>query len=168
MALGSARAPVTVVEYASVGCPHCAHWAEEVFPQFKKRYVDTGKVRFVLREMLTGDVALASAGFVTARCAGPAKYFQVVDAVFRAQGEVERQGAAYDVLAGIARDAGLTDAQIKACIADQKAIEAVNARSDRAAAAGINSTPTFVVNGKTLDGVPTFGDLAAAIAAAKR
>src|SRR5665213_1004091 len=85
MALGSLRAPVTVIEYASVGCPHCAVWARTVFPAFKKKYINTGKVRFVFREMLTGDPALAAAGFLVARCAAPAKYFQVVDAIFADQ-----------------------------------------------------------------------------------
>src|SRR6185503_7987265 len=79
MARGNPKAKVTVVEYASVGCPHCGNWARNVWPEFRARYVDTGKVRFVLREAITGDAELATAGFLTARCAGPAKYFQVVD-----------------------------------------------------------------------------------------
>ncbi|HZZ37447.1 MAG TPA: DsbA family protein [Caulobacteraceae bacterium] len=165
MAMGKATAPVTVVEYASVGCPHCAHWAIEVFPTFKKTYIDTGKVRFVLREMLTGNVALAQGGFLVARCAGPAKYFQVVDAVFRAQDAVERAGEAYDVLLGIAKNAGLDKARFDACLADEAATKALEARSDRAADAGVNSTPTFFVNGQRVDD-HSLEALAAAIAKA--
>jgi protein-disulfide isomerase len=168
MSLGSRRAAVTVVEYASVGCPHCARWAKEVFPAFKTRFVDTGKVRYVLRETLFGDDTLATAGFLTARCAGPAKYFQVVDAVYRSQEEVARQGNAYIVLLGVAKNAGLTQAQFDACLNDQAAIKALNARSDAAVAAGVHETPSFYVNGKKLVGYQSLDDLSAAIAAARR
>jgi protein-disulfide isomerase len=157
-----------VVEYASVGCPHCAKWAEEVFPAFKAKFVDTGKARYVLRETLFGDDTLATAGFLTARCAGPAKYFQVVDGVYRAQPEVQRQGNAYIVLLAVAKDAGMTQAQFDACLNDQAAIKALNARSDAAVASGVNQTPTFYVNGKQLIGYQTLDDLSAAIAAAGR
>jgi len=83
--LGSPKAKVQVVEYASLSCPHCAKFNEEVFPAFKAKYVDTGQVRYTLREMLTPPAEVAAAGFLLARCAGPAKYFGVVDAVFRSQ-----------------------------------------------------------------------------------
>jgi protein-disulfide isomerase len=166
MVMGNPKAPVTVVEYASVGCPHCAAWAREVFPAFKARFVDTGKVRFVLREMLTGNVALAQAGFLTARCAGPDKYFQVVEAVYRGQGDVARQGAAYGVLLAIARNAGLTQERFDACLGDEAATAALQARSDRAAAGGVKSTPAFFVNGVPLGSDPDIDTLAAAIAKA--
>src|SRR5260370_34178229 len=70
MSLGSPNAKVTVIEYASLGCPICAKWNNEVFPDFKAKYVDTGKVHYVLREFLTGDAPIAAAGFLLARCAG--------------------------------------------------------------------------------------------------
>ena len=85
MDLGSKDAKITVVEYASVGCPICAKWQKEVYPAFKAKYVDTGKVRYVFREMLVGgneEVTVASAGFLVARCAGRDKYFAVNDAIF--------------------------------------------------------------------------------------
>lgn len=166
MSLGAANAPVTVVEYASLGCPHCAFWAAEQFPRFKARYIDTGRVRYELREVLTGDPNLAAAGFLTARCAGPAKYFQVVDAVYKAQTEVDRQRNAYIVLLGIAKDAGLDQARFDACLADPAGNEALNARVARARAAGVTGTPTFEVNGRRLDGIPTAEELGAAIALA--
>ena len=90
MAMGSPTAKVTMIEYASVSCPHCAKWNNEVFPAFKAKYVDTGKVRYIAREALTGDPAIAAAGFLTARCAGKDKYFQVVDAIYRGQEEMVR------------------------------------------------------------------------------
>src|SRR4051812_10112335 len=85
MSLGSPKAKVRVVEYASLSCPHCARFNDEVFPAFKAKYVDTGKVRYTLREMLPPPAEVAAAGFLLARCAGPGKYFKVVDEVFRSQ-----------------------------------------------------------------------------------
>ena len=93
MVLGSPSAHVTVTEYASLGCPHCAKWARTVYPAFKAKYVDTGRVRFEFHELLTGNAAMAAAGFLTARCAGKDHYFQVVDAVFLKQNELAGQGA---------------------------------------------------------------------------
>lgn len=166
MALGPAKAKVTVVEYASVGCPHCAAWAAEVFPQFKKTYIDTGKVRFVYREMITGNPTLAGAGFLMARCAGPAKYFQVVDGVYRAQAEILQAGDAYAPLVRVAKEAGMTEDQFNACLKDQAQIDALQAREKRAEDDGVTGTPTFIVNGKKLDGETTFEALGAAVAQA--
>jgi protein-disulfide isomerase len=166
MSLGNAKAKVTVVEYASVGCPHCAAWATEVYPDFKKTYIDTGKVRFVYREMLTGNPTLAGAGFLTARCAGPAKYFQVVDGVYRAQAEIAQAGDAYTPLVRIAKEAGLTEEQFNACLQDKAQIDALQAREKRAEEDGVNGTPTFLINGKKIDGELTLAAMAAAIAKA--
>jgi len=163
MVLGNPSAPVTVIEYASVGCPHCAAWAHEVFPAFKAKYIDTGKVRFVLREMLTGNGALAAAGFLLARCAGPANYFRVVDEVYAAQEKMEEQGANGPLLA-IAKGVGLTEVQFKACESDASALAALQARSDRAAL----GTPTFVIGGRLIENEQSLADLDAAIAAARR
>src|SRR5258707_14791544 len=85
MSIGSAKAKIQVIEYASVGCPHCAHFNETVFAPFKAKWVDTGKARYTLKEMLTPPEQVAAAGFLLARCAGTAKYFKVVDEVFRSQ-----------------------------------------------------------------------------------
>src|SRR5262249_49739859 len=137
--LGSARAPVTVIEYASLGCPHCAAWAIEVFPKFRARYIDTGKVRFGIREMLTGNPTLAAAGFLLARCAGPARYFQVVDAVFHGQEAMFESGGAHDPLLKIAKDAGLSEERFDACLKDEAAIQALDAREKRAEADGVDS-----------------------------
>jgi protein-disulfide isomerase len=163
MSLGNPKAKVTVVEYASVGCPHCAAWGTEVWPQFKKTYVDTGKVRFVYREMITGNPTLAGAGFLLARCAGPTKYFQVVDGVYRAQDDIMKTGDAYAPLVKIAKDAGLSEDQFNACLHDDAQIKALQARAKRAEEDGINATPTFVVNGKHLEGETTFAALGQAI-----
>lgn len=152
MSLGDAKAPVTVVEYASLACPICAAWNNEVFAQFKAKYIDTGKVHYVAREALVHDPALAAAGFLTARCAGRDKYFKVVDAVYHAQAEMEQGGQPEAVLERIAKDNGLSEDQFKSCIKDPTALAAVNARWDRYVKDdNINATPTFVINGKVYD-----------------
>ena len=165
MSLGDRNAPVTVVEYASVGCPHCARWNNEVFAPFKAKFVDTGRARFVVREMLTGEPDLAAAGFLVARCAGPAKYFDVIEAEYRRQGLIlDGEANAGAVLAEIARSAGLTDAQFDACLDDANALKALNARAERHAREdGVDSTPTFFVGGQRIEGYATLDQLAAAM-----
>ncbi|MGH6986818.1 MAG: DsbA family protein [Caulobacteraceae bacterium] len=169
MTLGRARAPVTVIEYASAGCPHCAAWATNVFPEFEKRYISTGRVRFVLREEITGSAPLATAGFLTARCAGPGKYFQVLDEIFAAQPKIFQAGNAYDPLLAIAKGAGLSESAFMACLKDNAAFQALLARSNRHVKDdGIESTPTFVIGDQKLVGDQTLAELGEAIARARR
>jgi len=169
MSMGSPSARVTMVEYASVACIHCAKFNNEVFPTFKAKYIDTGKVHYIAREALTGDPAIAAAGFLTARCAGKDKYFQVTDAIYHGLEEMERGGQPHTVLLNIARSAGLTDAQFDACIKDEKALNAFNTRAERNMKDNnINGTPTFVINGKVYDkGEMTMQQLDAAVAEAQ-
>ena len=151
MSMGNPTAPVTVIEYASVSCPHCADWNNNVFPEFKAKYVDTGKVRYIAREALTSDPAIAAAGFLTARCAGKDKYFQVTEAIYRSQAQMY-SGLPHDILLNIARSAGLTDAQFEACIKDEAAQKAINDRWQHYMSDDhINATPTFIINGKRYD-----------------
>jgi protein-disulfide isomerase len=168
MTMGDPKAKVTMVEYASVACPHCGRWNSDVFPAFKTQYVDTGRVYYIAREALTGDPAIAAAGFLTARCAGKDKYFQVVDAIYHAQQQLEQSGQPHAILLAIARSAGLTDARFEACITNEKAIEALDARWDRYMKVdGIKATPTFVINGKVYDkGEMSLAQLDAAVAEA--
>ena len=169
MAMGSETAKVTMIEYASVACPHCARFQTEVFPAFKTKYIDTGQVRYIAREALTGDPAIAAAGFLMARCAGKDKYFQVVDAVYHAQTELFTTGEPHAVLLGIARSAGMSDTQFDNCIKDETALNALNARWDRYVKDDkITGTPTFVINGKVYDkGEMTMAQLDDAITEAK-
>ena len=170
MALGNAKAKVTVIEYASVGCPHCADWDQKVFPAFKAKYVDRGKVRFVVREMTTGDAAVAAAGFMLARCAGSAKYFDVVDQIYRRQAAMFEQGQSRGaVLEDIAKSEGLTEDAFKDCIDTQANLDALNARVARHVDEDkVTSTPTFFVNGKPLGDNDRLADLDKAIAAASK
>jgi len=168
MSMGNPNARVTMVEYASVACPHCARWNSEVFPAFKAKYIDTGKVRYVLREALTGDPSIAAAGFLTARCAGKTKYFSVVDDIYNAQDQMEQTGQPHQILLNIARSAGLTEPQFEACITNDKALEALNARWESYVKQGITGTPTFVINGAVYDkGEMPLPQLDAAIAQAQ-
>jgi protein-disulfide isomerase len=165
--LGDPRAPVTVIEYASVGCPHCADWANDVFPLLRKKYIDTGQVRFELHEMLTGSPNLAAAGFLLARCAAPDKYFQVVDDIYAQQGDIVRGGV--DVLAKVGEHAGVDREHFDACLRDSAALEALNARTlADAQAHGVSGTPTFFIGTERLDGEQPLEALEAAIARARR
>jgi protein-disulfide isomerase len=169
MSLGSPRAPVTVIEYASLGCSHCATWSREVFPAFKARFVVTGKVRFVLREMLTGDPDVAAAGFLTARCAGAAHYFQVVEGLFAAEPQMAADGDDLPSLLKVAGAAGLTKAQVSACLSDHAALADLEKRVDAHVQADhVNGTPMFDVNGTRLEGEQSLAALTAAIKAAHR
>jgi len=165
MSLGDPKAKVTVIEYASVTCPHCARFNEEVFPAFKAKYIDTGKVRYVFREFLTPPQQVAAAGFLLARCAGKDKYFNVIDAIMRSQQEMFTSGDVRGVLLRIGRSAGLTDEKSLACIGDEKALKALNDRFETAINKDkIDGTPSFVINGKKLEsGEKTLAQLDAEI-----
>ncbi len=167
MTLGDPKAPVTVIEYASLGCSHCGVWARDVFPQFKKRFIETGRVRFVLREMLNGDPAVAAAGFLTARCAPKDKYFQVVDDLFDAQPRMEREGDDMPALLDVAARAGLTRAQVAACLSDHAALAALQARVETNASQNhVDGTPEFDVAGRRFTGETSLAVLSSAIDAA--
>jgi len=153
MTLGSPDAKVTVREYASTTCPHCARFNEDVFPAFKAKYIDTGKVRYEFHEYLTPPAQVAAAGFLLARCAGQDKYFSVVDALFHSQNEMFTTGDVRGVLFRVGRSAGMTDEQITTCIQDEKALEALNKRVTKAVQDDkVTGTPDFWVNGKSLAG----------------
>ena len=164
MSIGRADAPVTLIEYASVTCGHCAAWNEEVFPAFKAKYVDTGQVRYVMREMLTPPLPVASAGFLLARCAGKDRYFQVVDALFRGQQQIAQGVPARDMLLGVARSAGMTDEQFNACVTDEKQLEALNDRVEKwTREEAIEGTPTFQIGDTKLVGPRPLAEIEAAL-----
>jgi protein-disulfide isomerase len=170
MTMGKTDAPVHMEEYASTTCSHCGRFALEVFPAFKAKYIDTGKVKYTLHEFLTPPEAIAAAGFLTARCAGPDKYFTVIDALFHSQEEMYRTGDARGTLLKVAQSAGMTEAQFNACVSDEKAATALNDRVQKSIKdANISSTPTFFFNGKKVkEGEMTMEELDAAVAAASK
>ncbi len=156
--LGSDKAPVTVIEYASMTCPHCAHFSTTTFPELQKRYIDTGKVRFIFREFPLD--ALAAAGFMLARCAGKDKFMPIVETLFAKQQDwiVQKPVPA---LMEIAKQFGFTEDSFNKCLANQQVLDAIQAVRDRAATTlGVNSTPTFFINGKKLSGDQSIDALA--------
>lgn len=171
MALGAPEgAKVTVVEYASVTCGVCAAWHEETWPAFKAAYVDTDKIRFVFRELPTGPVNVAVAGFMIARCAGEDKYFDVIGNIMSSQREWQQGVNPRDTLFRIGNGAGLSNQQIETCIKDPGNIQAADARARAAVAAGVEGTPAFFVNGTPVVSMgstsgPTMADLSEAIEA---
>ncbi len=172
MALGNPNAKVTVVEYASVACPFCARFNTEQFPAFKAKYIDTGRIHYIFREMLVGETneqALGEAGFLMARCLPPSKYFDVLDETFRAQPDIYKSGDLRGGLLRIAQANGMTEQQFDDCVGNADAQKAIKARTDQAGKDGVNSTPTFFVNGKkAFEGAPTPNKLDEAIAAASQ
>jgi len=168
MSLGNDKAPVTVIEYASASCSHCAAFNNDVFPAFKAKYIDTGKVRYVLREFLTPPTDVAAAGFIAARCAGRDKYFTVVDTFFHSQQQMYQSGDVGSALIAAAKAGGVDETQLKACLDDKAADAALVARVQTYEKRdNIQSTPTFLIGGQKLEGETTLDKLDAAIAAAK-
>ena len=146
MALGAADgAKVTVVEYASVTCGHCALWQQNTWPAFKAKYVDTNKVRYVFRELPTPPIDAATAGFLVARCAGDDKYFQVVHQLLATQQEMVT-GSPRDWLLRTAQAAGMNEQQFADCVSDRDAVAALDQRIQQAQAQGVTGTPAFFVN----------------------
>src|SRR5258705_7996586 len=152
-ALGAANAPVTIIEYASMTCPHCSHFHETTFPEMKKKYIDTGKVRFIFREFPLDP--LAAAGSMLARCAGGDKYFPLLEALFSQQKDWVVQKPLAPMLA-IAKQAGFTQQTFDECLANQKMLDGIEESRTRAATKfNVNSTPTFFINGKIFRGALT-------------
>ena len=168
--LGDPKAPVKVIEYASVACPVCGRWYREVFSAFKAKYIDTGKVYYTFREMLVGDAteqSMAAAGFLLARCAGRDKYFPIVDAIF--QGQTDIYNDPRGGLLKVAQANGLDEKTFNACVNDTAALQALNNRvQNYVTVAHVDATPTFVINGAAMEpGYHSLAELDAAIAASR-
>jgi protein-disulfide isomerase len=150
--IGSADAPTTIVEYASMTCPHCAQFQTEVFPKLKAQYIDTGKVKYMLREFPLDN--LAAAAFMLARCSGEDRYYPMVDALFATQESWAIPGGdAKEHLLQIARQAGMSKEAFDKCLADQDLFKKiVETRSIGHDKFQVDSTPSFFINGKRLKG----------------
>ena len=153
--LGPKEAKVTVVEYASMTCGHCANFSKHVFPELKKKYIDTGKIHFIFREFPLDN--LAAAASMLARCTGGDKAFPLVEVLFEKQAEwAFGEGNPVPRLFEIAKQAGFTQESFDKCLTDQKLLDNVTAQRTRASDVfGVSATPTFYINGKKLDGSPT-------------
>ncbi len=147
VAQGPADAKVTIVEYASLTCSHCAAFHRDTYPELKKRYIDTGKVRFILREFPLDP--LATAGFMLARCDGEGKYYPIVDMLFQQQRAWAFTEKPLDALRQMMRQAGMSQEKFDSCLKDQKLYEVVNAVKNRGMETfKVDSTPTFFINGQ--------------------
>lgn len=156
LAIGPQDAKVQVIEYASLTCSHCASFHTGTYPEFKKRYVDTGQVRFVLREFPLDP--LATAGFMLARCE-PDKAWPVVDMLFEKQREWAYTEKPLDALRQLMRQAGFSQEKFDSCLRDQKLYDAINDVKSRGEKLGIDSTPTFFINGKVQRGAVSIDEL---------
>ena len=157
MALGPANASVTVTEYASMTCPHCAAFNENVFPKIKSEYIDSGKVRYVFREFPL-DIK-AAAGSMLARCIAKddaGKYFAVVDMLFRQQNDWVVKNTT-ETLTRIGKQAGLSQQAVEDCLKDQTLLDKIAADQKFAnEVLKVNSTPTFFINGEMIKGETSF------------
>lgn len=147
---GPEDAPVTVIEYASLTCPHCRTFHVNVWPEFKKKYVDAGQVRFVMREFPFDP--RASAGFMLARCAGDDKWYATIDLLYRSQDNWARVPDGTAALKSLMGMTGMDTARFESCLQDQELLEQVTAVANAGKSFGVDSTPTFFVNGEMRKG----------------
>lgn len=158
--LGDPEAPVTIIEYASMTCPHCADFHASVFPLLKEEYIDTGKAKFVLREFPLDEFAAATA--MLARCSDE-RYYDVVDLFFETQRQWAVREGAYDQIRSLALQAGFTGETFEACLRDQALLDGINAVKDEGyRTMNVTSTPTLIVDGEKVDR-PTIGAMRRAI-----
>jgi protein-disulfide isomerase len=151
MAIGKADAPVTIVEYMSMTCPHCAHFHNTSFEAIKQKYVESGKVRFVLREFPFDP--RAAAAFMLARCAPEGQYFPMVSMLFKQQEQWAAAQNGRDALLQMSKLAGFSQESFEACLTNQKLLDDVNAVMQKGSKEfEVSSTPTFFINGKRYSG----------------
>jgi protein-disulfide isomerase len=159
IAIGSAKAPVTITEYSSMSCPHCAAFGQNVFPMLRSKYIDTGKVRFVFREFPL-DIKAAAAS-ILARCAGkgdPEKYLGAVETLFKLQERLITQTK--DTLIYVGKLNGMSEQEVETCEKDQAQFDKLTADQQYAhQELKVTSTPTFFLNGVRVQGAMSFEEL---------
>ncbi|MEC9367294.1 MAG: DsbA family protein [Pseudomonadota bacterium] len=156
---GSADAPVTFIEYSSLTCPHCASFHKDVLPTLKSKYIDTGKVKYIIREFPLDNLAFA--GFALARCAGPDKYYPFIELMYeRQQAWAFGEGQPRDRLFNMAKQAGFTEKTFEDCMNNTEVVNGIDAARKRGNEKfGVNSTPTFFINGKAVKGIRDSAEL---------
>jgi protein-disulfide isomerase len=155
--MGDPKAPITLIEYASFTCPHCAHFAVAVLPEIKKKWVDTGKVKLIYRDFPLDQTAVKAAQL--AECAGNDKYFGVIDVIFSTQA---KWATASDPIADLAKSlriAGMGDAEVQACLVNDAVQNGVIADYRGGEALGVNSTPSLFINGEQFKGARSVEEL---------
>jgi len=157
MSIGSPDAPVTLHEYSSLTCPHCAHFHTDALPDIKKNYVDTGKVRVVFHDFPLDNLALAAS--MIARCAGPKRSFELFDRLYHSQDTWARAEKPRAALVAIARFSGLTVEDVDQCLSSEELAQGIQSASQNAQDMySINSTPTFILDGKKIQGALSYDD----------
>lgn len=147
--MGKPDAPFTIVEYSSLTCSHCAAFHKDVFPELKKKYIDTGKARYILREFPIDD--LAAAGFMLAHCVESEKYFDFIETLYGRQEEWAFVEKPLPVMQKLAKEAGIHDDRFKQCLTNEKVLKYIEETRERASKKfGIHGTPSFFVNGKSV------------------
>lgn len=155
--MGSADAPVVMHEYASLTCSHCAAFHADTLPEIKQAYIDTGKLRLVYHDFPFGNLGMAAA--MVARCSGKDNYFPVIGALFSSQKSWTHSETPFDALVGIVRLVGMSEDDVDKCLDNQELLAEMQKRIKQAAdTLGINSTPTFFVDGKKIPGNLPFED----------
>jgi protein-disulfide isomerase len=164
MVLGSATAPITIVEYSSLTCPHCAAFAENVFPMLQTKYIDTGKVRFISREFPLDFKAAAAS--MLARCAAngdAAKFFEATMMLFKQQGDLIERTT--ETLTAVGAKFGMTQAEVESCVKSDATLDKLQADQNFAhAQLKVEATPTFFINGEKIKGSMSFEELQAKLA----
>jgi protein-disulfide isomerase len=161
MVLGEPDAPVTIIEYASMTCGHCANFHVQTLPDLKEKYIDTGKAKLVFREFPFDP--RAEAGFMLARCADD-NYFAMVDVLFKQQQSWAGVENARDALLQISKLAGFSQESFEACLTDQQLLEDIRQVRERGAQEfGVDSTPTFFINGQKYSGARSIDEMSAII-----
>lgn len=157
--LGDRNAPVTLIEFASLTCPHCASFHRDILPHLKKDYIDTGKIRLVYRDFPTSPVKLALAAAMLARCGGEDRFFGFIEVLYRSQERWSQSENPRRELEQIARMGGMSSSEFDACLDDRALLEKLQARAQRDQERyGIRSTPSFVLDGRKLSRVETVED----------
>jgi len=166
--LGKAEAPITIIEYASLTCPHCAHFDVTVLPKLKEKWIDTGKAKLILRDYPLDEPALRAA--MVARCAPADRFYPLIDTFFAQQEQWVTSRDYRAALEKLVKLGGMSDKEFKACISDKKLEDQVaQSRLVASQQLGVDATPTFFINGKKFDGAPTVEafDQALSVAAPK-
>lgn len=168
--MGKADAPIVIIEYASLTCPHCADFAEKTLPEIKKNWIDTGKAKLIFRDFPTAPAQLAIAASMISHCSGDTdRYFLFLDTFYHSQQSWIRSNDPLAALKGIARLGGMSSDQVDKCLADKTLLQQLNDRvTDGETVYNVDSTPSFIINGKLVgSGFMTYDEFAKLLKAAK-
>ena len=167
--LGKPDAPLTIIEYASTTCPHCATFHKTTMPKLKAEWIDTGKAKLIFRDFPTGPKSLSVGASMIAHCAGPDRYFGLLGLIMDQQEKWMNAQDKLGELKRLAKLAGMGEEKVDACLKRQDLADAIDARAKEGyEKLGVDSTPSFFVDGKIMVGAQSFDELDKALKAAKK